>query len=538
MNTNSLNTADANHLTLKGKHLDFEILGGINSENVQSLRVMLITKCKRATHRNNIDLYNQDQLQAYKNKVVEITGVHRDATSLDFEHLITQLEEYKLELRHRPTKPAKKAIQLSDEQRDEAIQILKQSDLLNIINELIGKTGIVGNETNRMILFLTYLTRRTRNGLHAVIHSKFNSLQSKMAEVIPDEEKFTISHISENALFYFDEEELQNKVVLVEDTISNRKSLMPLIGFQKSNVITKTTVTKNEYAELVTVQKHVKGNVALSISTREEHAFTKHGLLSFVLSEDSGSIQDEKVLLYQRMQSAGHVSEFTEKKIAQQIQNIQRALEPVTVINPYAMEVELPEQIRNKQITNLHYLRFIEIITFLKQYQREKKVNEDTGEIYIETSIEDIKEANELLAEVLLNRSDKITKTSRIYLEQLKSFIAASKSSGESFTLLEVSIALQVPKTTLKRYLKVWVDFGLVRAIQCKGQAHQFELVDVNEYKELQVSISKTLESNVRSIQSIHKKLNDKSETRSNQNKNGAVKRLENRKLVNVKPNK
>ena len=70
-----------------------------------------------------------------------------------------------------------------------------------------------------------------------------------------------------------------------------------------------------------------------------------------------------------------------------------------------------------------HYLQFIEIITFYKQFQREQQVNEETGEIYIETMIEDIEEANELIIEVLLRKSDTINGACRNHLERLKQYL-------------------------------------------------------------------------------------------------------------------
>ena len=67
------------------------------------------------------------------------------------------------------------------------------------------------------------------------------------------------------------------------------------------------------------------------------------------------------------------------------------------MINPFAEYLELPQSVFKPRRTNSHYLQFIEAITFYKQYQRKEQVNTETGEIYIETTIDDIKEANELI---------------------------------------------------------------------------------------------------------------------------------------------
>ena len=76
---------------------------------------------------------------------------------------------------------------------------------------------------------------------------------------------------------------------------------------------------------------------------------------------------------------------------------MQRVLKPIKVINPFAEHLELPQSVFKPRRTNSHYLQFIEAITFYKQYQREKEYDTETGEEFIETTIEDIEEANELI---------------------------------------------------------------------------------------------------------------------------------------------
>ena len=62
------------------------------------------------------------------------------------------------------------------------------------------------------------------------------------------------------------------------------------------------------------------------------------------------------------------------------------------------------------------------------RYQRTKKIDQETGEEYIETTLEDIKEANELLKEVLLAKSDELTNASRNFLELIKSYLEKEKT--------------------------------------------------------------------------------------------------------------
>ena len=58
-----------------------------------------------------------------------------------------------------------------------------------------------------------------------------------------------------------------------------------------------------------------------------------------------------------------------------------------------------------------------------------EKYDKDTGEEYIETTIEDIKQANELIIEVLLRKSDTLTGATRNHLEHLKNYLKEQKAN-------------------------------------------------------------------------------------------------------------
>ena len=174
------------------------------------------------------------------------------------------------------------------------------------------------------------------------------------------------------------------------------------------------------------------------------------------------------------------------------LQNVQRILKPIKVINPFAEYLELPQSVFKPRRTNSHYLQFIEAITFYKQHQREKQYNEETGEEFIETEIEDIEEANELITEVLLRKSDTITGATRNYLERLKNYLKANNQT--TFTNAEIRRNLRVKETTLRRYNKQLLAEDYIRKIKGKkGQLYHYEIIDVDEYQNLRHEIDKAL---------------------------------------------
>jgi len=167
-------------------------------------------------------------------------------------------------------------------------------------------------------------------------------------------------------------------------------------------------------------------------------------------------------------------------------------LKPIKVINPFAMHLELPRSVFKPRRTNSHYLQFIEAITFYKQLQREKKYDGATGEEFIETSIEDIKEANELIIDVLLRKSDTLTGACRNHLERLKAYLKDSQKT--IFTNTEIRRNLRVKETTLRRYNGQLLVEGHIRKVKGKkGQLHHYEIIDIDEYTNLRTQIDGAL---------------------------------------------
>jgi len=192
--------------------------------------------------------------------------------------------------------------------------------------------------------------------------------------------------------------------------------------------------------------------------------------------------------------SAGKIDEQGQLEAAELLCNVQRVLRPIKVINPYAMHLELPGSVFKPRRTNSHYLQFIEAITFYKQCQRESKVDSQTGEMYIETTIEDIREANELIMDVLLRKSDIITGACRNYLEELK-------KQGTRFTALEMRRKLKVKKTTQWRYHQQLLESGHIKKVKKKGERLvRYEVTDPDEYRELEETIAKALQKCVDEI--------------------------------------
>jgi hypothetical protein len=318
-------------------------------------------------------------------------------------------------------------------------------------------------------------------------------LQEKVGALIPEEDRIEITTLSENAFYYFGKRQLQNKLILIEDLDGAEDVLYPLRELQSKKRISKTVVHKNTKGETRTVHLTVEGPVSVAGCTTKESLYEDNANRSFLIYIDESKEQDERVMQYQRKLSAGKVDTAEQKQIITAFQNMQRVLQNIQVRNPYAELLAIPNEVLKPRRTNAHYLAFIELVTFYHQYQREKKYDAQTGEEYIETTPQDITEANKLLKEILLRKSDQLTGACRDYFERLKEWL--QKENRKTFSNREVRQALRINPSNQKRYTLELVANYMVRVANGKkARGYEYEVVSYEEYKLLKSGIETVLD--------------------------------------------
>jgi predicted transcriptional regulator len=115
--------------------------------------------------------------------------------------------------------------------------------------------------------------------------------------------------------------------------------------------------------------------------------------------------------------------------------------------------------------------------------------------------LEDIELANELLKDVLLAKSDELTKACRDFLENLKGILQREKK--QSFYRSEVREKLKINPHNLNHYLKTLHFYGYVKAIggnKFKG-GYEYEITRKDEYTQLQNAVSTALDKALQTIQ-------------------------------------
>lgn len=504
--TTELIIIDPQQLQYENELLKIIVLGGIRLEGLDRLRVTLKVEIKdspRPPFRHTVDLYNDTQLEKFIRKGAEKLELGTTIIAASLSGLTEKLEQYRLDMIRQNTEGQKpKSKPLTAVQREAAEKYLQQVNLLEQTKNDIGKSGVVGEEGNRLLMYLIYTFRKSTTPLHIICLASSGTgkthLQEKVGELIPEEDTIEITALSENAFYYFGQRELKHKLILIEDLDGAENVLYPLRELMTKKRISKTIAIKSKTGETKTIHLIVEGPVAVSGCTTKESIYEDNANRSFLLYLDESKDQDNAVMDYQRKLRAGKIDTTQENNIKELFKNCQRILEPVRVLNPYAEFLTIPEEVLKPRRSNDHYLLAIEAITFYKQYQREKKADEN-GELFIEVTIEDIEEANELLKNVLLRKSDELSGSCRDYLQYINDYLKNNQQT--KFTNREIRKHLKLEPTKQKRFTKILMESYYIKRVQgTKARGYEYEIVSPDEYHQLQSKISGVLVENVEKI--------------------------------------
>lgn len=501
--TAQLNTNNPEYITYQKENLKFTLLGGISLQQIDRLRVTLKLNIEPQLSplqsiRHNIDLYNDDQVEKFCRKAAEKLETGTSQILQAISELIEALEQYRLSRMEsqKEIKPKKRI--LTAERRKKALDYLKAPKLLKRTNQDIAKTGVIGEEINRLLMYLVFTSRLREQPLHIISLGASGTgktyLQEKISELIPEQDKLEITILSDNAFYYFGQKELQNKLVLIEDMDGAENVLYPLRELMSKKRISKTIPIKDSKGNLRTITLQVEGPICLAGTTTRERIYEDNANRSLLLYLDGSRQHQEQIMDYQRKASAGQVNKQLEESLKELFKDMQILLKPIAVRNPYAPQLKIPQEVFKPLRTNTHYLQFIECITFYHQYQREIKTDPDTGQQFIETTLEDIAAANALLKDVLLSKADELSGACRNFFEVLKNHLKREKK--QSFYANETRSALRISTTTLKRYLYQLQTNDYIKIVGGDKfrKGYEYEIVSYEEYQHLQNNISTALD--------------------------------------------
>jgi DNA primase len=386
----------------------------------------------------------------------------------------------KQEIQQVPTKPVK-----TPPSGVGGLDFLKQDNLLQELNKLIEQSGIVGEANSRLLLFIIASSYKTKQPLHAIVQGSSGSgkthLISKIADIIPQEDVLRFTRITESSLYNWGEYELVNKLLVIEDLDGLKEEAMFAMRELISNQRLSSSVSiKDKKGNIKSTKKEVKGVFSSLSATTKGEIYEDNMSRSFLLAVDESQDQTDKIINYQNKRIAGEINEKDQEKAKELLQKIIRALKVEEVQNPYATQIQLPENVHKKRRLNEMFQSIIKQITIINQYQRRTQNNR------IITEIIDIENAVEILFESIILKIDELDGSLRQFFERLK-----KKFKTDDFTRFEAMEATGFKKTQLQYYINQLVQLEYIKQYGHGNKGYKYKIFHFDD------------------IQSVRKKLKD-----------------------------
>jgi DNA primase len=500
---------EQNPKNYEDENLKIEVLGSVDNKDLSILRVTIVVTNKKKNNfpsRQNLNLYNDDQVEKVIRKIAEKTEIGTTILNKAIQKLIDNLDKYRQETtQEKPQGKARHSLRIVTKQEEtQGLRTLNQNNLEQIIKDKLQQTGIIGEEKNALFLFLILLSHKMKRTLHAMVQGTSGSgkshLISKVADTMYDQNKIKrFTRVTDKSFYNYGEFDLVNTGIILEDYDGlSLEAEMAWRELQSNNKLSSSVSQKNEQTgEIHTGEKYVFGPIASLVATTKFRIYEDNESRVFTIAIDESEAQTERVLEYMAKKASKEITAEQEQKIQMELQNMVYLLKPYQVQNPYRLD--LPKNVKHRRRLTQMLHDFIEQVTILYQYQR-NKLNNQT----LITDVQDLEIAVDLMFNSIVIKADELDGILRQFYENLKAYIEKKKSPsfggvGEvEFTQREIRQEFRISKTQAFRYFAELQELEYIHKSNVGSRnTHNYQISYWDNIEKLRKEIKEHLQAQI-----------------------------------------
>jgi len=372
-----------------------------------------------------IDLYSSRSRHWFAKLCADLLQEPEALIKEDLSKLLQLVEEWQ------PKKQKEKQTEISQEDKKLALSFLKNEDIFAELLTDFDTLGVTGEEINKLVGYLAATSRKLADPLSALIQSRSaagkSTLQDAILSLIPDEEYIKYTRVTDQALFYKEEDSLVNKILAIEEAEGMGGAAYSIRNIQSAKKITVAATGKDQNGRMKTEEYTVNGPVCVMITTTATEIDQETASRFIFLTIDESTSMTKAIHRMQREAESleGLIREKKQESITKKHHAAQRMLKKLAVVNPYAKYLSYPNHSIGARRDHKKYLGLIRAVAFLHQYQREVKTVEVEGKPveYIEVTLSDIETANKLANIVLGQSMDELAQPSRTLLSSIYNMV-------------------------------------------------------------------------------------------------------------------
>jgi hypothetical protein len=472
-------------------HLSYRVIGNF-SEATVSLRVNIKAYTDSEVFVDSIDLYKNRDRQNFIYNLMDRFSL-RDQIQLesDLHQIIEVIEKHR---ERKQTDKKKVRPELTDHQKEVGLRFLSSVQMIDELEADYTELGYVRERKNKILLYLVMTSRLMDNPLHSLVISRSGAGKSLLVEITeqlcPPEDLHSVSDLTSQALYYFGQDDLKHKFIVVGEKEGTEGSDYPLRELISKKSITKAIPMKDPASgQIKTVSITVNGPVSLVETTTNGEINPENLNRCFVLGIDESEEQTRLIHDLQRRNYTleGQVRKRQLHKILEKHIYAQRLLRKILVVNPFAEFLSFPSSKLKTRRDHEKFLRLINAICFLNQFQRKVKTKKlDDGEPieYIECTLEDYAIAYELLSDGVLDHTlDDLPSPARKLLELTKKYLYRRAGTEQVpvekiiFERKDIREYTSWSFAQVRNNFRILRDYEYIQLIKAKnGLANQYRL--------------------------------------------------------------
>ncbi len=420
-----------NQITFVRDDRRYRIRGLERNTNACTLKVNLMVSRDGLVHLDTLDLVKARSRASFIKAAANELFVDAELVKRDIGQLLLKLETLRERQIEAARAPQVQAVELTEQETEEALALLRDPELLNRIVADMDACGMVGESTNKLAGYLAATSRKLAQPLAIVIQSSSSagktSLMDAVLAMMPDEEVLRFSGMTGQSLFYLSSDEIKHRILAISEEEGIAEATYALKLLQSEGELRHATVGRDESGKMVTQQHHVEGPVQIMLTTTAMDVDEELVNRCLLLSVDESRNQTGAIQAIQRKTKSleKFVSQENAKRLRKLHQNAQRLLKPLRVFNPYASQLTFPNNKTRLRRDHQKYLTLIDTIALLRQHQRTVHSADVHGHSieYINVTADDIAVAGEIAGEVLGRSLDELSPQTRRLLGLLHDFV-------------------------------------------------------------------------------------------------------------------
>ena len=337
-------------ITIEQGDRRYRIRGLAKNLSHELLKVNVLVSSGDRFHVDTLDLYAARQRAAFTKQASEELNVKEDVLKRDLGRVLLSLEALQAEQIRKTLEPEKPHVEMSEQDRAAALDLLQDPHLLDRILADFTRCGIVGEETNKLAGYLAAVSRHLESPLAVVVQSSSaagkSSLMDAVLAFVPEEERIQYSAMTGQSLYYMGEMDLKHKVLAIVEEEGASRAAYALKLLQSEGALSIASTGKDpSTGKLVTHQYRVEGPVMIFLTTTAIDLDEELLNRCLVLSVNEERAQTQAIHKLQREQQTleGLLRRQERAAIIRLHQNAQRLLKPLLVANPYAPELTFPD---------------------------------------------------------------------------------------------------------------------------------------------------------------------------------------------------